>query len=34
MLNDAKGFKKVYNLDKGITNWIEEGREITTPQAQ
>ena len=29
-----KGFKKVYNLDKGITNWIEEGREITTPQAQ
>ena len=23
-----KGFKKVYNLDKGILNWIEEGREI------
>mgnify|MGYP003325489802 FL=1 len=22
-----KGFK-VYNLDKGILNWIEEGREI------
>ena len=23
-----KGFKKVYNLDKGILNWMEEGREI------
>lgn len=23
-----KGFIKVYNLDKGILNWIEEGREI------
>lgn len=26
-----KGFKKVYNLDKGILNWIEEGREIVQP---
>lgn len=25
-----KGFKKVYNLDKGILNWQEEGREIET----
>ena len=23
-----KGFKIVYNLDKGILNWMEEGREI------
>lgn len=23
-----KGFHKIYNLDKGILNWIEEGREI------
>lgn len=23
-----KGFKKVYNLDKGILNWMEEGREV------
>ena len=26
-----KGFQKVYNLDKGITNWLEEGREINKP---
>ena len=26
-----KGFQKVYNLDKGITNWLEEGREINRP---
>ena len=26
-----KGFKKVYNLDKGILNWIEEGRETVLP---
>lgn len=26
-----KGFK-VYNLDKGILNWIEEGREIEKPK--
>ena len=23
-----KGFKKVYNLDKGILNWMEEGRAV------
>lgn len=23
-----KGFIKVYNLDKGILNWMEEGREV------
>ena len=26
-----KGFQKVYNLDKGILNWMEEGREINKP---
>lgn len=25
----SKGFVKVYNLDKGIENWKEEGREIS-----
>lgn len=23
-----KGYQKVYNLDKGILNWMEEGREV------
>ena len=27
-LLQKKGFHKIYNLDKGILNWIEEGREI------